>query len=342
MFGKCWRATRVDQAVVMESVGMSDERSEFAKAVQQGLAKKSGKSLPCKFIYDAQGSKIFEEISTISDYYPTQAELSIIADRSGEIAALCGPRVSVVELGSGSSTKTRAILDALVKSGADLAYFPIDISAAALQTATAALKKDYPQLKLRPIEDEYERALPKVDGQDYDTNLVLWLGTSIGNLEPDEAEALLRLIHRTFASKGVIIVGADLKKDRGVLERAYNDPGGVTARFNLNLLQRINREFGGHFDLSAFEHLAFYNEDAGRIEMHILSRRAQTVPIDMLGISVDFAQGETIHTENSYKFSKDDIGKLADRSGFRLDRHWRDGRGLYSVNVLGANGPRHR
>jgi L-histidine N-alpha-methyltransferase len=314
---------------------MSDERSEFAKAVRQGLTKKNGKSLPCKFIYDAQGSEIFEEISTISEYYPTQAELSIIADRSWEIAALCGPRVAVVELGSGSSTKTRAILDALVHRGADLAYFPIDISAAALQTATVALKKDYPQIKIRPIEDEYERALPKVDGQDYDTILVLWLGTSIGNLEPDEADTLLRMIHLTFATKGVVIVGVDLKKDRAVLERAYNDTGGVTARFNLNLLQRINREFGGHFDPSAFGHLAFYNEDAGRIEMHILSRQAQTVPIDRLGISVDFAQGETIHTENSYKLSKEDIGKLADRSGFRLEHHWRDGRGLYSVNVFG-------
>jgi L-histidine Nalpha-methyltransferase len=314
---------------------MSDERSEFGKAVQQGLTKKSGKSLPCKFIYDAQGSEIFEEVSAISDYYPTQAELSIIADRSAEIAALCGPRVAVVELGSGSSTKTRAILDALVHRGADLAYFPIDISAAALQTATAALKKDYPQIKIRPIEGEYERAIPKVDGQDYDTILVLWLGTSIGNLEPEEAEALLRMIHQTFATKGMVIVGVDLKKDRAVLERAYNDTGGVTARFNLNLLQRINREFGGHFDSNAFEHLAFYNEDAGRIEMHILSRRAQTVQIDRLGISVDFAQGETIHTENSYKLSKEDIGKLADRSGFRLEHHWRDSRRLYSVNVFG-------
>jgi uncharacterized SAM-dependent methyltransferase len=161
------------------------------------------------------------------------------------------------------------------------------------------------------------------------------LGTSIGNLEPEEAEALLRMIHQTFATKGMVIVGVDLKKDRAVLERAYNDTGGVTARFNLNLLQRINREFGGHFDSNAFEHLAFYNEDAGRIEMHILSRRAQTVPIDRLGISVDFAQGETIHTENSYKLSKEDIGKLADRSGFRLEHHWRDSRGLYSVNVFG-------
>jgi L-histidine N-alpha-methyltransferase len=176
--------------------------------------------------------------------------------------------------------------------------------------------------------------LSNVNGREYDTVLLLWLGTSIGNLEPGEAEALLHRLHQSFSENGVIVIGIDLKKDRAVLERAYNDTRGVTARFNLNLLERINRDLSGHFDPNAFEHLAFYNESAGRIEMHIRSCRAQTVSIDRLGISVHFAQGETIHTENSYKFSKDEIAGLGLRTGFRLDRHWRDGRGLYSVNVF--------
>ena len=313
---------------------MGDERSNFADAVLHGLTKESGKELPCKFIYDARGSQIFEEISEISDYYPTQAEFDIIADRSGEIADLCGSRVAVVELGSGSSTKTRSILDAVAKKASHLAYFPIDISAAALQSAVDSLKQDYPQLVLNPIVGEYEVALSNVNGREYATVLLLWLGTSIGNLEPGEAEALLHRLHQSFSENGVIVIGVDLKKDRAVLERAYNDTRGVTARFNLNLLERINRDLAGHFDLNAFEHLAFYNESAGRIEMHIRSCRAQTVSIDRLGIAVRFAQGETIHTENSYKFSKDEIAGLGLRTGFRLDRHWRDGRGLYSVNVF--------
>lgn len=313
---------------------MGDESSNFANAVLRGLMKESGKQLPCKFIYDARGSQIFEEISEVSDYYPTEAELDIIADRSGEIADFCGLRVAVVELGSGSSKKTRSILDAVGKKASHLAYFPIDISAAALQSAVDSLKQDYPQLAVNPIVGEYEAALSNVNGREYDTVVLLWLGTSIGNLELGEAEALLHRLHQSFSENGVIVIGVDLKKDRAVLERAYNDTRGVTARFNLNLLERINRDLAGHFDLNAFEHLAFYNESAGRIEMHIRSRRDQTVSIDRLGIVVHFAEGETIHTENSYKFSKDEIAEVGLRAGFRLDRHWRDGRGLYSVNVF--------
>lgn len=315
---------------------MSDELSDFARAVRVGLTKKEGKSLPCKFIYDAHGSEIFEEVGTIAEYYPTQAELGIIAEKSHEIAALCGARTAVIEMGSGSSTKTRHILNALSKTSSELTYFPIDISSAALQAAAAALGREYPQITITPLEGEYESLLQKVDGSDYDTVLVLWLGTSIGNFEPNEADSILRRIHDLFAANGVVIIGIDLKKDRSVLERAYNDTRGVTARFNLNLLARINRELGGHFDLDAFEHRAFYNEDAGRIEMHIVSRRAQAIAIDRLGMSVGIGQGETIHTENSYKFSKEDIAEMASRSGFQLFHHWRDRGGLFSVNVLRA------
>jgi len=313
---------------------MSDELSDFARAVKEGLTKQRGKTLPCKFIYDAYGSEIFEEVCAIAEYYPTQAELSIIAERSDQIAFQCGQRVAVVEMGSGSSTKTRQILNALLKNKHDVAYFPIDISSEALRVAATALRREYPQISINPLEGEYEFLLLKVPSSDYDTVLVLWFGTSIGNLEPNDADSILRRILCSFASSGVIIVGIDLKKDRSVLERAYNDTKGVTARFNLNLLARINRELGGHFDLSQFEHRAFYNEAAGRIEMHIASRTPQTVSIDSLGINVTFAEDETIHTENSYKFSTGDIRELARRSGFDLLHHWQDRGGLFSVNVL--------
>jgi dimethylhistidine N-methyltransferase len=308
--------------------------SDFAKAVRRGLLKDRMKSLPCKFIYDAYGSKIFEEVCEIEEYYPTKCELDIIRERSADIARLCGPRVAVVELGSGSSTKTRPILDALSASRRSLSYIPIDISAAALEQAANALRRDYPSLDVVPLRAEYEAGMRQVSSEGFDTVLALWLGTSIGNVEPHEAERTVRGIHDAFADKGVVILGIDLKKSRPRLEQAYNDAAGVTARFNLNLIARVNRELGGHFDLREFEHYAFYNDRAGRIEMHIRSRRAQTVAIDQLGVDVTFREGEMIHTENSYKFSVEEIARLAWRSGFRLEHHWRDQDGLFSINAL--------
>jgi dimethylhistidine N-methyltransferase len=308
--------------------------SDFARAVRRGLLKDKRKTLPCKFIYDEHGSQLFEEICTLPEYYPTRCELEVISQRSDEIASLCGPRVAVVELGSGSSTKTRQILNSLGKNHSDLAYFPIDISSAALQSAVKALRREYPKLAVTPLEGEYEAGVKRVNGKDFDTVLVLWLGTSVGNVEPHEAEKFLCMVHEAFRANGIVILGVDLKKSRAMLEHAYNDALGITARFNLNLLARINRELGGHFDLEAFEHQAIYDEQAGRIEMYLVSRRAQDVSIDQLRVSVEFAEGEMIHTENSYKFFKEEIAQLAFRSGFHLDYHWRDSGGLFSVNAL--------
>jgi dimethylhistidine N-methyltransferase len=308
--------------------------NNFADAVRQGLIEGRKKTLPCQFIYDAHGSQIFEEICILPEYYPTRCEIEIIAQRSDEIAALCGSRVAVVEMGAGSATKTRSILSSLGKKGTDVTYLPIDVSAAALQSTKQALHLEYPNLDVIPIISEYEAGLRQISGQNYENFLVLWLGTSVGNVEPHEAEGILRDVRAACKAGGILVLGVDLKKDKTTLERAYNDARGVTARFNLNLLARINRELGGHFDLEAFEHRAVYNEEASRIEMHIVSRHAQKVAIDHLGATVDFEQGETIHTENSYKFSKDEISDLARRSGFQLEQHWRDSRALFSVNVL--------
>jgi dimethylhistidine N-methyltransferase len=307
---------------------------EFSQAVKDGLLRRRNKVLPCRFIYDAHGSEIFEEVCVLPEYYPTRCELEIIEARSDEIAALCGSRVTVVEMGAGSATKTRCVLNSLIRAGTRLAYLPIDVSAAALQATAKALRLEYTDLDVIPIVGEYEAGLQEISRDGYENLLVLWFGTSVGNVEPHEAESLLRDVRDACGANGLVVLGVDLKKDKVTLERAYNDMRGVTARFNLNLLARINRELGGHFDLDAFEHRAIYNEKDSRIEMYIVSRQTQSVKIDALDATVEFEQGEAIHTENSYKFSKQGIGDLARRSGFELEQHWRDSQGLFSVNVL--------
>jgi dimethylhistidine N-methyltransferase len=298
------------------------------------LLRRRNKVLPCRFIYDAYGSEIFEEVCILPEYYPTRCELEIIEQRSDAIAALCGSHVTVVEMGAGSATKTRRVLNSLIRAGTKLAYLPIDVSAAALQSTAKALRLEYPGLDVIPIVGEYEAGLQEISRDGYQNLLVLWFGTSIGNVEPHEAESILRDVRAACRASGLVVLGVDLKKDKVTLERAYNDTRGVTARFNLNLLARINRELGGQFDLNAFEHRSIYNEKDSRIEMHIVSKHAQSVKIDGLGATVDFEEGEAIHTENSYKFSKEGIGDLARRSGFQLEQHWCDSQGLFSVNVL--------
>jgi L-histidine N-alpha-methyltransferase len=317
-----------------EQVGKIGASTAFANAVRVGLLGDQAKTLPCEFIYDAQGSQLFDEICALPEYYPSRCEIAIIEERSNEIAALCDARVAVVEMGAGSATKTRLILNSLKKTRSNLKYLPIDISAAALQTTAEALRIEYPNLVVIPVVGDYKAGLRRMAREGHENLLVLWLGTSIGNVEPDEAVSILRDVRNTCKANGLLVLGVDLKKHKTTLERAYNDTRGVTARFNLNLLARINRELGGHFNLEAFEHRAIYNGNANRIEMYIVSRYDQNVAIDQLGTTVGFAQGEAIHTENSYKFSKDELGELARRSGFRLDQHWCDRQGLFSVNVL--------
>jgi dimethylhistidine N-methyltransferase len=313
---------------------------EFADAVKDGLLNTGSKRLPCQFIYDEVGSKLFEEICLLPEYYPTRCELSIIKARSTEIAALCAPQTAVVEMGPGNAQKTRFILTDLRKSASQLSYFPIDVSTAALHATASALALEYPGLSIVPIAAEYRVGLRQVSRKEHRGILVLWLGTSIGNVEPHEAEEILRDVRNVCGDDGRVILGIDLKKDRTTLERAYNDAQGLTARFNMNLLARVNRELGGHFDLAKFKHHAFYNESASRIEMHLVSLQAQVVPIDDLRSTVSFGEAETIHTENSYKFSKNDISELAQRTGFQLEHHWTDAEALYSLNVFAAAIPR--
>jgi dimethylhistidine N-methyltransferase len=293
----------------------------FAEAVAAGLGRTS-RALPPRYFYDAEGSALFERITELPEYYPTRTEAIILAGAAPECPAVD----TLIELGCGSAVKTRLLLDALFRRRDVLTYVPVDISTTALCSAVSRLLRRYPGLQVRGIRAEYEQALGVMPRGEA---LVLLLGSNIGNLEPADARALLARLrgHR-------VLVGFDMQKPAELLHAAYNDTQGLTACFNLNLLARINRELGGRFALDRFEHRAFYNAAAGRVEMHLLSNQCQAVRIDALGMTFAFAKGETIHTENSYKFTLAQIDALAAAAGFRLERVWSDDAGWFTVALL--------
>ncbi len=303
-------------------------REEFRAHVRRGLAAPR-KAISCKYLYDHRGSQLFEEITRLPEYYPTRTELALLERVAPELAGWIEPGAMLVEYGSGSSTKVRMVLDALP---APTAYVPVDISQQHLRSASRALARDYPRLAVKPICADYTRPflLPAAEGEA--PRLGFFPGSTIGNFSPPEALAFLKGVAGELGPGGAFLVGVDLRKDRAVLEAAYNDARGVTAAFNLNLLARINRELGGTFRLEEFRHQAFYDESLGRIEMHLVSRKAQEVTA--AGEVFRFAEGETIHTENSYKYDLQGFRRLAERSGFAAARSWCDPARLFSLHLL--------
>lgn len=301
--------------------------SRFRQDVLEGLARPQ-KALPPKYFYDAAGSKLFERICRLAEYYPTRVELAITRRHLADIARFAGKGCALLEYGSGESLKTRLLIGAL-RPGA---YIPVDISADALQGAMVRMRREFPWLEVRPVTGDFSRPieLPPFPGRA--RRVVYFPGSTIGNLTPDEAHAFLKMTRAQVGRQGAMIVGVDLKKDANVLHAAYNDAKGVTAAFNLNLLARINRELGGDFDLRQFAHYAFYNPLAGRIEMHLVAREAQTVNIGDFRFT--FERGESIHTENSYKYTVREFAALAERAGFRAAKLWQDARSLFSVHGL--------
>ena len=285
------------------------------------------KTLPSKYFYDEAGSRLFERITELEAYYPTRTELAILRAYVAEIAEGIGPRAALIEYGSGSSLKTRVLLDALPDLAA---YVPIDISAAHLHATVEQLRDEYPDLPVRPVEADYTRpfALPALPPS-VRRRVVFFPGSTIGNFLPEEAERFLTGVARVAGPGGGLVLGVDLKKDPAVLERAYDDPEGVTAAFNRNLLLRLNRELGADFDPAAFRHLARYAAAEGRVEMHLVSERDQTVRVD--GRPIAFAAGETIHTENSYKYDVDGVAAMAERAGLRLQTTWTDPHRWFAV-----------
>ena len=288
------------------------------------------KALPPKHFYDAAGSRLFERICRLPEYYPTRTELAITRAQLGAIARFAGGGGVLLEYGSGESLKTRLLLRALRPS----VYMPVDISEDALRLAVAKLRRAFPGLRIAPVVGDFTRPLdmPALGGRD---RLVYFPGSTIGNLTPQEAQAFLRMTRGQVGPRGAMLVGVDLKKDANLLHAAYNDARGVTAAFNLNLLARINRELGGDFDLRRFAHYAFYNAPLGRIEMHLVSLVAQTVNVGDHRFA--FERGETIHTENSYKYSIGEFQALAAESGFRGAKVWTDRHGLFSLHGLIAD-----
>jgi dimethylhistidine N-methyltransferase len=293
------------------------------------------KSLPPKYFYDAKGSRLFERISRLPEYYPTRIELFLTRKHLGEIARFAGKGSALIEYGSGEGVKTRVLIRALRPS----VYIPVDISEEALRRAAARLKREFPRLPIVPVPGDFSRPLKiPVFSQKRNTQgrrVVYFPGSTIGNLSPDEAHAFLRMTRGQVGPKGAMLVGVDLKKDPALLHAAYNDSRGVTAAFNLNLLARINRELGADFDLRRWRHYAFYNAALGRIEMHLGSLTKQTV--DVGNHRFTFERGETIHTENSYKYSVGEFQTLARCGGFKSVKVWTDAAELFSVHGLTAD-----
>jgi L-histidine N-alpha-methyltransferase len=241
---------------------------------------------------------------------------------------------TLVELGSGSAAKTRLLIEALLKRHPTVRYVPIDICRMIVEESSLQLLQEYPRLEILAIAAEYHEGLGHLRTATAGPKLILWLGSNVGNLHRAEAAHFLQEVRGTMVAGDLLLVGIDLRKDRVLLERAYDDPQGVTADFNLNLLVRINRELDGHFDLEAFRHQARYNEDPGRIEMYLISKKDQRVRIDRLDLEISLAAGEAIQTENSYKYSLEEIHSLAAGAGLRIDSQWLDAEGRFSVNLL--------
>ncbi len=304
----------------------------FANDILDGLSKKQ-KTIPSIYFYDKKGSEIFENICYLDEYYQTRAEAQILEKFSEKIATNSSKDTDIIELGSGSSVKTRILLDAYILKNGYVNYFPIDISGKFLLESSQLLSESLPGLNINPIAARYNAGLEYIFSKnDKSPKLVLWLGSSIGNLNKDESTSFLRNINSIFKENDRILIGMDLKKDRQTLENAYNDSLNITAEFNLNLLSRINSELSGQFDLSNFKHRAVYNEEKGKIEMHLVSLTKQDVFIGALNKSFHFEKDEYIHTENSYKYNFEDILNLAKDSGFKLTNHWLDDKNLFSLN----------
>jgi len=309
----------------------------FAEDVRRGLTA-DPKLLYPKYFYDELGSRLFEAITALPEYYLTRAEAEILRSHAPEILAALGGPVWLLELGSGDGQKTRLLIEALLARQGRLEYVPVDISASAVEASSHSLLLAYPDLRITAYVGEYHSALRAIRRERVlpGRTLVLFLGSTLGNLDPAERPALLGAIRALLNPGEGFLLGTDLQKPESVLIPAYDDPLGVTAAFNLNLLARINRELGADFDLGAFRHRALYNREAGRMEMHLESRRAQTVAIRDLEIEISFAAGETIHTENSYKFDLEQVAALAAQTGFELRRTWTDSGRQFASNLLVA------
>ncbi len=309
--------------------------SSFAERVKVGLTSKP-KKLPPVLFYDARGSDLFDQICELDEYYLTRTERALIEGSLKSLLSHCAKELTVAELGSGSSEKTTLILDALVRSERSVRYVTIDVSEPALTAAAERLRARHAKLDLVPLVAEYEPGLERLPEIAVGQRLLTFLGSSLGNYEPEDMNALLANMRRAVRPGDLMLLGLDLVKDRVTLERAYDDEKGVTAEFNRNMLVRINRELGGEFRLEHFRHWAPWNEKHSRIEMHLQSKVEHTVKIAGLDLEIHFDKGETIHTESSYKYAPEEIAKLGKRAGFGLIEQYFDPQRWFSLSLFRA------
>lgn len=305
------------------------DNAAFQQDVLKGLGARR-KTLSPKYFYDAVGSQLFDRITDQPEYYPTRCEMHILQDNAAAIAAMIPAGAALVEFGSGSNKKVRILLAVAPLLAA---YVPVDISAEMLDQEAAALQLDFPRLNIQPVAADFTQPfeLPEA-ARNAVVRIGLFPGSTIGNFEPHEAAAFLRNAAKILGPGATIIIGADLIKPAEILNAAYNDAAGVTAKFNLNLLVRMNRELGGNFNVDCFEHHAFYNRERHRIEMHLASLKRQTVKV--AGECFEFRAGETIHTENSYKYSIESLGALARGVGWQPAAVWTDAKKHFSIQAF--------
>jgi len=311
----------------MSTTQLETVSSTFLQDVKEGLSKPQ-KELPSKYFYDERGSELFEKICTLDEYYLTRAELDLMETHIKEICSAIGRKTLLAELGSGSSRKTRLLLEHLDEIEA---YIPVDISADFLNSTAQSLREEFPDLTVHPVAADYTRPFPLPFRDGAERTVLYFPGSTIGNFTQERASRFLGRMAGLLEPGDGFLIGADRVKDTGVLEAAYNDKEGVTAQFNLNLLRRINGELDADFDLNQFKHHAFFNVEKSLIEMHLVSRTDQSVNI--AGSTYHFQEGETIHTENSHKYSREHFGELVEGL-FIIEKEWRDRNNLFSLFYL--------
>ena len=333
MLRRSMRASSVSSRYALLESDPGEGLDSLASAVAEGLAERP-RSLPCRFLYDELGSELFEHICELPEYYLTRAEHQLLRDHADDIVSRLPAPLTLVELGSGSSTKTRLLIEALLRRQPRLRYVPIDISRSILEESAEALLEDYGALEIHAIAGEYQAGLRHVRRETRPPKLIAWLGSNVGNFARPAAARFLAGIREALTDVDRLLVGIDLRKDRRTLEAAYDDAAGVTARFNLNLLTRINRELDADFDLDGFRHYACWREDEGRVELGLEATASRRVAIKAIGLTLRLERGERIHTEDSYKYSAEEIQELAAKADLRIERQWLDASGRYSLQRM--------
>ena len=305
--------------------------SPIASEVYEGLLKRP-KSLPPKLFYDATGSELFERITELPEYYLTRTERSILAASAAEMIVSAGHDLSLIELGAGTASKTRLLIRAALDRQPKVDFYPIDVSRSALNEALASLNGDFPGLRVFPVVDDYSRGLGQLSTLP-GRKLLLYLGSSIGNFEPMQAGAMLRMMRSSLRPGDALLLGTDMVKPADILIPAYNDASGVTAAFNKNILAHINRELDADFRPGDFRHVALWNPHCSRMEMHLESTRPQVVHLRQLATRIHLNKGERIHTENSYKFTKGIVDSILDMAGFVPEQMCTDEKGWFALHL---------